>query len=439
MQSRNSNNIHPPWHAALKLAIIYSKMSSEPTQTLSEPSHDKEWANGLEEHLKAALKLGHLGECYRAVADVTAKTTILHLNELRATCEANIKEQEAKTLASNKKIQELKEKIDDLQGQRDGADSQSKKWRIIIKDRDDTIKYLETKVSLKEYFDEIDENAAKVEDPLEQKNAVIGALRKRIAELQMKETQRDMGQKLQYTVEDIGNQVVMSFPKGCKTEMVNVANYEHASRGSPGETRVRVHVNSHGPLSPAATEVSSRRSSREGDSLALISADNQSRDVEKAESDKRTRNTDREGSGGVEYVDSSNTGALVVREDVTPTMSDHDNDQMTWVLQEQAGDAQSITVQNENVKMKDVDDESQTITAEDLNRSDAQLLREKLDKGKGPKKAQPKMPQPKPLQPTRRGLRSTTTTTTGSTAGKDKTDQTGPRVSPDRSHIATGC
>ena len=56
----------------------------------------------------------------------------------------------------------------------------------------------------------------------------------------MKESQRDMGQKLQYTVEDIGNQVVMSFPKGCKTEMVNVANYEHASRGSPGETRVRV-------------------------------------------------------------------------------------------------------------------------------------------------------------------------------------------------------
>ena len=42
---------------------------------------------------------------------MTAKTTILHLNELRATHEANIKEQEAKTLASNKKTQELKEKI----------------------------------------------------------------------------------------------------------------------------------------------------------------------------------------------------------------------------------------------------------------------------------------------------------------------------------------
>ena len=98
---------------------------------------------------------------------MTAKTTILHLNELRATCEANIKEQEAKTLASNKKTQELKEKIDDLQGERDGANSESKKWRIIIKDRDDTIKYLETMVSLKEYFGEIDENAAKVEDSLE--------------------------------------------------------------------------------------------------------------------------------------------------------------------------------------------------------------------------------------------------------------------------------
>ena len=189
-------------------------------------------------------------------------------------------------------------------------------------------------MSLKKYFDEINENAAKARTPLEAEKAVNRALKKRIEKLTSEKTQSDSCQKLRYTIEDIGNQVLMTFPKGCRTEMAHVADSEHASRDSPGGTRVHVHVNSGSPISPAATEVSSRRSSREGNSLAVISADNQSRDVEKAENDERTRNTNREGSEGVDYVDSSNTGALVLQGDVTLTTTEHNNHQMISSPQE---------------------------------------------------------------------------------------------------------